>query len=71
VSTIQEGRKELEEEEGKGTGKLTIHKWCQREKGTEKKVPRGRRSEERRSVRKGWGKKLEEWRIIKDVWNGG
>jgi len=40
--------------------------------GTEsdgEKVTRVRRSEERRSVRKGWGKTCEEWRII--MWNGG
>jgi hypothetical protein len=38
VSTIQEEREEIEEETGKGTGKLTVHKRCQEQKATKKKL---------------------------------
>ena len=38
MSTIQEEREEIEEETGKGTGKLTVHEGCQEQKATEKKL---------------------------------
>jgi len=40
-------------------------------KSDAEKVIRGRRRDERRSVRKRWGKRCEEWRIIKGVRSGG